>query len=191
MVQLILALAILLWAPLTRKPWGELGLARPRSWITSILVGIGFGVAFKFCMKAIVMPLLGTDPVNHAYHYLAGNPTAVAGFVVTILFGAGFSEELIFRGYLFERLGKLLGSGLRGTVLTVVITSLLFGSGHYANLGWPGVQQAFMTGLVFGAIYARTRSLWMLMIAHAAFDLTAVWMIYNGLEERFAHLIFK
>jgi membrane protease YdiL (CAAX protease family) len=191
MIQLIIALLILLWARFTHKPWSELGLARPRNWITSILVGIGLGVALKFCMKAIVMPLLGTDPVNHAYHYLAGNPTAVAGFVLIILFGAGFGEELIFRGYLFDRLGRLLGTGLRGKVLTVVITSLLFSSGHYLNMGWPGVQQAIMTGLVFGAIFARTRSLWMLMIAHAAFDLVSVWMIYYGLETRIAHLVFK
>jgi hypothetical protein len=29
------------------------------------------------------------------------------------------------------------------------------------------------------------------MIMHSAFDLTAVWMIYNDLESWFAHLIFR
>jgi hypothetical protein len=29
------------------------------------------------------------------------------------------------------------------------------------------------------------------MIAHAAFDLPAVWIIYNDLETRIAHLVFK
>jgi hypothetical protein len=28
------------------------------------------------------------------------------------------------------------------------------------------------------------------MMAHAAFDLTALWMIYYGLKTRIAHLIF-
>jgi hypothetical protein len=31
----------------------------------------------------------------------------------------------------------------------------------------------------------------MLMIAHAAFDLPALWIIYYGLEPRIVHLIFK
>ena len=50
--------------------------------------------------------------------------------------------------------------------------------------------QATMVGLVYGAIYARTRSLWLLMIGHATFDLVAVAIIYLGMEERVAHLLF-
>lgn len=47
-----------------------------------------------------------------------------------------------------------------------------------------------MTGLIFGSIFAVTGQIFMLMIAHAAFDLTALWMIYYGLETQIAHLIF-
>jgi hypothetical protein len=36
-----------------------------------------------------------------------------------------------------------------------------------------------------------TSKIFMLMIAHVAFDLTALWMIYYGLETRIAHLIFS
>jgi len=191
MVMLILALVILLWARLTHKPWSELGLARPRSWITPILVGIPLGVAFKFFMKAVVMPLLGADPVNQAYHHLTGNTAALPEFILTILIGAGFAEEVVFRGFLFDRFRRLFGTRPWATVLTVVISAALFGAAHWSGQGLPGVQQAIMTGLVFGAIFARTRSLWMLMIAHAAFDLAAGWMIFYGLETRIAHLIFK
>jgi membrane protease YdiL (CAAX protease family) len=52
------------------------------------------------------------------------------------------------------------------------------------------VIQATIVGLVYGAIYACTRSLWMLMVGHATFDLVAVAIIYLGLEERIAHLLF-
>ena len=53
-----------------------------------------------------------------------------------------------------------------------------------------GVGVVF-TGVVFGTIYARSGRLWMLMCAHAAFDLAAYAMIYWNLETSFAHLIFK
>ena len=61
-------------------------------------------------MKVIVVPLLGAPAINPAYHYLAGNRAALPGMVFTMIV-AGFAEETLFRGFLFERLGKLFGTG--------------------------------------------------------------------------------
>jgi membrane protease YdiL (CAAX protease family) len=103
---------------------------------------------------------------------------------------AGFGEETFFRGYLFERLGKLFGTGPGAKVLTVVITSVAFASLHYFDQGLAGAQQATITGLVFGTIFAFTGRLWTLMCAHTAFDLAALAIIYGGLESSVAHLVF-
>jgi membrane protease YdiL (CAAX protease family) len=185
------AVLVLAWTRLSRTPWREIGYVRPKSWIGSIVVGITFGIAFKFLMKSIVMPLLGADAINQAYHYLAGNPAALPAAVWTMIVVAGFGEETVFRGYMFERLGKLLGGSLVARIVTVLVTAALFGSLHYFEQGLAGAQQATITGLVFGTIFAITGRIWMLMCAHAAFDLTAVAMIYWNLESRAAHLIFK
>jgi membrane protease YdiL (CAAX protease family) len=53
------------------------------------------------------------------------------------------------------------------------------------------VQQAVIMGLVFGTMYATTRSLSLSIVTHIVFDLTALWMIYNGLEARIAGAVFK
>jgi len=103
---------------------------------------------------------------------------------------AGFGEETFYRGWMFERFGKLLGQSLFAKIAIVLITSILFASLHYPEQGIPGAEQALMTGLIFGSIFAITGQIFMLMIAHAAFDLTALWMIYYDLETRIAHLIF-
>lgn len=142
-------------------------------------------------MKSIVMPMLGADPVNHAYHYLAGNAAAVPGFLFTLIVGAGFGEETFYRGYLFERLGKLFGHSAGAKAAIVLLTSVLFAAAHYASQGTAGVEQALITGLVFGTIFALTGRLWTLMCAHAAYDLTAYAIIYWNLEPTVAHLIFK
>jgi membrane protease YdiL (CAAX protease family) len=97
----------------------------------------------------------------------------------------------VFRGYLFERLGRLMGKSARAKALIVVLTSLLFGAVHFPVQGLAGAEQATILGLAFGALYARSGSLWFLMIAHAAFDLTALWIIYWDLESTIAHWIFK
>jgi membrane protease YdiL (CAAX protease family) len=114
------AVLVLVWTKLSRTPWREIGYVRPRSWIASLAVGIAFGIAFKFLMKAIVMPLLGADPINQAYHYLAGKRAALAAAVWTMIVVAGFGEETVFRGYMFERLGKLLGQSPGAKIVTVL-----------------------------------------------------------------------
>jgi membrane protease YdiL (CAAX protease family) len=185
------AILVLVWVWLSRTPWREIGYVRPQSWTRTLLVGIVFGVAFKFLMKAVVMPLLGAPPINQAYHFLAGNTAAIPGMLFILIINAGVGEETFFRGWMFERLGKLFGSSVWGKIFIVLITSALFSAAHYPSQGLPGVEQAIVTGLVFGTIFAITGRIFMLMIAHAAFDLTALAMIYWNLETNVAHFIFK
>ena len=90
-----------------------------------MIVGIVFGVAFKFLMKAVVMPLLGAPPINQAYHFLAGNTAALPGMLFILIFTAGFGEETFFRGWMFERLGKLFGSAMWAKTFIVLITSVI------------------------------------------------------------------
>src|SRR2546426_2311369 len=111
------ALLVLLWVRWSRTPWRDIGYVRPESWPRDVAVGIAFGIAFKFLMKAVVMPPLGAPPVNPAFHYLAGNQAALPGAVYAMVVGAGFGEETVFRGYLFERFGKLFGPGVRARTL--------------------------------------------------------------------------
>ncbi|PYO91582.1 MAG: hypothetical protein DMD62_15660 [Gemmatimonadetes bacterium] len=184
-------LLVLAWAWQSGTPWHELGFVRPVHWPRTVAIGVAFGVALKLVMKAIVMPLLGAPPTNAAYHHLVGNTAALPVMLYLVIAGAGFGEETVFRGYLFERLGKLFRPGIWPKALIVGLTALFFGVVHYAEQGMPGVQQATIVGLLFGTIYAITGRIWMLMVAHAAFDLTAVAIIYWGWERAVAQLIFK
>src|SRR5450755_4846905 len=124
-------LLVLLWAWRSHTPWREIGYVRPKSWLGSLAVGIVFGCAFKLLMKVIVMPLLGAPAINPAYHYLTGNRAALPGVVFTMIVGAAFAEETVYRGFLFERLGKLFGTGAGAKVSIVLLTSALFALGHY------------------------------------------------------------
>jgi membrane protease YdiL (CAAX protease family) len=154
-------------------------------------MGIGFGAAFKLVMKAIVMPLFGAPAVNPRYHYLAGNAAALPSILFLVIVSAGFGEEVLFRGFLFERLEKRLGTGRAALTVIVLITSGLFAIAHYPDQGLPGVEQAAVTGVVFGSIYALDGRLWLPMVAHAAFDVTAIVLIYWQWESAVAHLLFR
>lgn len=185
------AMLVLAWTWRSRTPWREIGYVKPKSWIRDLILGVILGTAFKLLMKAIVMPMLGADPINQAYHYLAGNTMALPGMLLAIVVGAGIGEETVFRGYMFERLRKLLGTRMVAQVFIVLLTASWFGVAHYPEQGLAGVQQAGIVGLVYGTIFAFTGQLWMLMCAHTAFDLVALAIIYFDCESYVAHFVFK
>lgn len=181
--NLLGAALVLIWARVSGTRWSDLGFVSPPHGAIDLVIAFIAGVIFKLLMKAVVMPLLGFGYINPAYHYLVGNSAALPGMLFAVIVGAGFGEELIWRGFLFERLGALIGPRRFATVSIVIMTSIFFGLAHYRDQGVAGAVQATITGLVFGATYARIRTIWPVMVAHAAFDITAVLIIYWNLEE--------
>jgi membrane protease YdiL (CAAX protease family) len=176
----------LIWTLRSQTPWSDLGFIRPKSWMVTLVTGIIFGVVFKLLMKAIVMPLLGASTINTTYHFLAGNKVMLP-LALLFMIVAGLAEETVFRGFLFERSRKLLGNQMWVKTFSVLFSSALFGLGHYVDQGLAGLEQAAIVGLVYGTIYAVTGRIWMLVIAHAAFDIAAVVIIYLNLESGIAH----
>jgi membrane protease YdiL (CAAX protease family) len=78
----------------------------------------------------------------------------------------------MFRGFLFERLGKLFGQRILAKISIVLLTSAFFALVHYHDQRLVGTEQAAIVGLIFGSIFAIPGRIFMLMTAHAAFDLT-------------------
>jgi membrane protease YdiL (CAAX protease family) len=183
-------LMVLVWTRLSRTPWSAIGYVRPKSWAAELTIGVVIGCVLKLVTKAVVMPLLGADPTNRAYHFLVGNRAAIPGILLTILV-ASVGEETLFRGYLFERMGKLFGTSPAAQAMIVLITTVWFGLNHFVLMGMAGAENAAIFGLAFGLIYAITRRIWMLMAAHAAADLVACAIIYWNLESKVGHWVFR
>lgn len=78
---------------------------------------------------------------------------------------AGVWEELLYRGFLVGYL-----ESRAGVLAAVLLSSLIFGLGHIYQ-GRRGVLNTALVGLVFAGLYALTRSLWWLMLAHALIDM--------------------
>jgi membrane protease YdiL (CAAX protease family) len=76
---------------------------------------------------------------------------------------------------------KLRGFGPLGILAMVV----------YPGQGVFGAEPAAIVGLVLGTIFAASGRIWTVIFAHAAFDVTAVAIIYWNLESYVAHLVFK
>jgi membrane protease YdiL (CAAX protease family) len=187
---IVTAILVFVWAHHSNTPLRALGFKTPAHPAATLLAGLALGVILKLALKSIAMPLLGAPAINQTYHYVVGNAAALPLLIGTVLISAAFGEEVFFRGYLFERLGALLGASRAALFATVLVTSGLFALAHYQDQGLPGVEQASMTGLVLGGIYAWRKEIWLPMIVHAAYDLAAILLIYMGWEEAVARLIF-
>ena len=187
----VTAFLVFVWARHSNTPLRALGFKTPGHPAATLLAGLALGIVLKLALKSIAMPLLGAPAINQTYHYVVGNAAALPWLIAKVLISATFGEEVFFRGYLFERLGALLGTSRAALFATVLLTTALFAFGHYNDQGLAGVEQASMTGLVLGGIYAWRKEIWLPMIVHAAYDLTAILLIYMDWEEAVARLFFQ
>ena len=83
---------------------------------------------------------------------------------------AGICEEILYRGFFLWYASQFFGSDLRGLVTSVLVTSVVFGLGHVYQ-GARGIFMVFLAGVVHGAVYVLSGSLWIPMALHASVDL--------------------
>ncbi|WP_165777277.1 CPBP family intramembrane glutamic endopeptidase [Bifidobacterium primatium] len=92
--------------------------------------------------------------------------------LLTLGLTAGVAEEIMMRGILLRLVEESLGSWG-----AVAVSALVFGLLHVTNPDgtlWGGIAIAIEAGLLFGAIYLATRSLWWCIGFHA------MWNIAEG-----------
>ncbi len=137
--------------------------------------------------KALIDMLIGFLAGTVLISTMLGAMYLVGGFTVDswrwpvdlmpamlLFFIVAFTEELIFRGYIFKR----LETGY-GTIAAVILSSLLFGFAHYSNpvdnvtlndkLYFCSVL-SLEAGLPLAGAYLLTRRLWLPIGLHWAWD---------------------
>ncbi len=157
-----LAIAYPLHAILVERRRPPIELAPRR--IGGLFVGLAAGLVL-FSLILGVLAALGMFRVqgfNADYAWV--QPVLAVGLV------AGVTEEILFRGILF----RYVEEGL-GTWLGVAVSGLAFGGVHVTNPNsswWAGLAIAIEAGVLLGLLYAVSRSLWLCIGFHAAWNLT-------------------
>lgn len=144
-----------------RRNPAEIGLDWRRL-VIDWLKGAGVGGAY-LCAAVGILALLGGYRINGVA--FAGQSLA-AGLLLHVF--VGVFEETLFRGILFRFLEEGLGSWL-----ALTLTALFFGLSHWSNpnaTAWSSIAIALEAGLLFGAVYMATRSLWVVMGLHTAWN---------------------
>lgn len=142
-----------------RRPVAELAL---RKLLPDSFAGLLAG-ALLFSAVVGMMYLLGIYHVNGTYPNASWLPA-----LLVMGLGAGIGEEILFRGALY----RIVEEGL-GTWWALLISALFFGAVHIGNPGatpWSAAAIAIEAGLLFGLLYHVTRSLYLCMGVHAAWN---------------------
>lgn len=142
-----------------RRPPFELAPSRA----FALVIGLGIGAGLFLLCFAIIALAGGYrfEGVDDGYSWAV--PLLVLGA------GAGIAEEILFRGVLFRLLEELVGSWL-----AAALSGGLFGLAHLANpdaTWWGALAIAVEAGLSFALLYGLTRSLWVCIGAHAAWNI--------------------
>ena len=109
-----------------------------------------------------------------------GDLGAAIALALILPLTASIPEEVIYRGFLIDRLSGLFGRHRAGAVLTVLVQALIFGSVHFM-WGIGGMIVTFMMGLVWGTAYLWCdRNLWVVILAHSTGHVLFVIQLYHG-----------
>ncbi len=165
--------------------WTDLGLVRFQNWRKTVLVGVLCGVAMELFELFISQPLLmrwtGKAPDLELFRALHGNVTwtliALAGTWTL----AAFGEEMVYRGYLMNRVVDLMRPNRIAWSVSLIVVSCVFGASHI-DQGITGQLENMVDGIFLGAIYlACRRSLSVSIVAHGVADTVDVLLLFFGL----------
>jgi uncharacterized protein len=177
-------LLLLAWISLRlrRVQWKQIGFTRYRTWATTLLLGVACGVGLEFFdlfgKQPLLSRLLGKPPDLSNFAAVRGNLKFALVMIGLIWILAAFGEELVYRGYLMNRVADL-GHGTRAAwIVSLVLISALFGFSHYQQ-GITGIVEEGSDGLILGLIYlACRRNLAIPIVAHGVCDTIDIALLF-------------
>ena len=161
-----------------------LGLARPRRPLRLALQAVAILVAFlaaQMLVPALLAPWFEAPPPDFSrYEGVRGNLPAALALAIALPLFAALPEEIVYRGFVVERVGALLGPHRLAPLGAVFVQALLFGSAHF-QWGFGGMVLATIMGFVWGLAFLLCgRDLWAVVAAHGLAHKLFVVMLYQG-----------
>lgn len=161
-----------------RAPAPYLGLRWPGAW--PMLFALGIAVANYFAaviplqfLAQLVAPRSWVEMFDQTQIFERQTGIELVLTMTGAVAAAPIGEEIIFRGLLLQ---GMLRRGV-AVVPAVVASAAIFSLCHVNIIGLPAL---FELGLVFGFLYARTRSVLPGMVAHLGSNLTATLLYVVG-----------
>ena len=163
-----------------RRSFRQLGFWFYDGWAKEFFWGLAGGALMVTAVVAVML-LAGGLEFRLRETDAASLALGIGWNLLLFLPPAAF-EELLFRGYLFQRLVEGWGE-----FAAIFVLSALFGMGHLNNpAATPfSVANTVLIGILFAVLYLRTRGLWLPLGLHYAWNFwlgTVVSLPVSGIE---------
>jgi uncharacterized protein len=179
-------LFLLAWISLRLRgvQWKQIGFARDRNWATTLLLGFASGVGLELFdllgKQPLLTRLLGRPPDLSSFSAVRGNLKSALVMIALLWILAAFGEELVYRGYLMNRVADLGGGTRTAWNLSLFLISALFGFSHYQQ-GFTGIIEEGSDGLILGLMYLGCRrNLAIPIVAHGTCDTIDIVLLFLG-----------
>jgi membrane protease YdiL (CAAX protease family) len=187
----IIPLFLLGWLSLwlRHKSWRGVGFRKPASLSQVILIGSVTALGGAYLSEKLISPLLlrltgETQPQVTEFVSLQGNLFYFIFLLLGIWLLAAIGEELVYRGYVLNRLVDLCGHGKVGWGIGLIVSSLMFSLGH-GIFNLATIIGGFILGLIEGGLYLFSRrNLWMSIVFHGMWDTVFLVLFFLGLSLR-------
>lgn len=171
-----------LW--LRRNGWRDIGLFQPASWKRTVLLSVAIGSSYQLFDVLIIVPILRFltgEPIDLSqFQAMQGDVSVLVTGIALAWILAAFGEELVFRGYVLNRLADLFPMSDLCWKFGLTGSALLFGFAH-ASQGITGVADNFLMALLMGALYLLSgRNLWLPIISHGVINTIGFILIFSG-----------
>ena len=162
------------------RRWESMGFKSARSWIRIVVIAV-IAAALRFAIGAVIEALTDSFwPIKGpaiAEHITRDLKTALYLLLMVWTFAA-VGEEFVYRGYLLTRCADIGNRSPRAQWTAVLVTSILFGLGHYYK-GPAGMLDSGVSGLILGGAYLLTnRNLWTAILAHGFIDTAGIVVLF-------------
>jgi uncharacterized protein len=170
-IPTLVVLAIIIISLLIRRESViSLGFKKHKNILQMIGMVLLSVIVWQLIQVGFTMPILnrltGTTQDLSAFANLKGNFGQLSLFLILTWTLSAFGEEVVYRGFLQKRFGDLFGQNILGLVLTIGITSLLFGFAH-TEQGIIGVTLTTLDALFFSWLKKKYEdNLWAAIFAH-------------------------
>lgn len=165
--------------------WSAVGFVRPKSWVRTILIAVIAGIILQLLSTFVTEPLIRLvthQPTDLSdFKPLVGNVTVLIIYLALIWTLAAFGEELVYRGYMMNRMADLGNQTPLAWIISLLAVSILFGLGHFYQ-GPTGIVDTGVTSLILGSLYFYSgRNLWLPILTHGFSNTIGVFLIFFGL----------
>ena len=183
--SLVVIAVVWLFLKYDRTSFADIGFSTSKFKKQALLYGVLAAFVIVGFTQLISFPIIEwifefPETQVDLYDKLKGNTGFYLSMLVMAWLIGGLYEEIIFRGFIFFQLKRIIG-GKYSNQISFMFTSIVFGLYHL-QLGPVDTLNAFLVGIAYHLLFLRFKgNLWYSIVCHGTYNSIVITLLYLDL----------